>query len=72
MGAYVFSRRVLDYVQEGERVDLPDLIKHLIRNKQTVSLYKFNGYWEDIGTMEDYEQANREFASVRGSLHLGT
>ena len=54
MGAYVFSRRVLDYVQKGERVDLPDLMKRLLRNGQPVSLYKFNGYWRDIGTMEDY------------------
>ena len=71
MGAYVFSRRVLDYVQEGERVDLPDLVKRLLRNEQAVSLYKFDGYWKDIGTTEDYEQANREFVSLRGSLHLG-
>lgn len=72
MGAYVFSRRVLAYLQKGERVDLPDLVKRLIRNEQTVALYKFDGYWRDIGTVEDYEQANREFASVRDSLHLGT
>ncbi len=72
MGAYVFSRRVLSYLQEGERVDLPDLMKRLIRNEQAVSLYRFDGYWRDIGTVEDYEQANREFALVRDSLHLGT
>jgi NDP-sugar pyrophosphorylase family protein len=72
MGVYVFSRRVLSYLQEGEHVDLPDLMKRLIRNERAVSLYRFDGYWRDIGTVEDYEQANREFALVRDSLHLGT
>jgi ADP-glucose pyrophosphorylase len=36
-----------------------------------VNLYRFDGYWRDIGTMDEYAAANEEFESVRPSLNVG-
>jgi NDP-sugar pyrophosphorylase family protein len=70
MGIYLFGRRVLRFLNGADPADLPDLIKRLISNGQSISLYQFDGYWRDIGTVEDYEQAQREFESLKDALHL--
>ena len=36
MGVYAFSRRVLEYIEPGERLDFPDLILRLIEAGETV------------------------------------
>lgn len=60
-GIYVFEPKVLRYIPRGERLDLPDLIKLLIKEGRKVVAYKFNGYWLDIGRYEDYQEASRIF-----------
>lgn len=60
-GIYVFEPDILSYIPEGERLDLPDLILNLLRQKQKVNIYKFDGYWLDIGHPADYEKAIHEF-----------
>jgi NDP-sugar pyrophosphorylase family protein len=68
MGAYVFDPRVLDYVEPGQYLDFPDLIKRLLRSGAYVAGYPFEGYWLDIGRHEDYAQAMEEFEKMRPSL----
>jgi NDP-sugar pyrophosphorylase family protein len=71
MGIYAMSPSVLSAIPKGQRFDLPDLIKRLIADGQRVNLYRFDGYWRDIGTMDEYAAANEEFESVRPSLNVG-
>jgi NDP-sugar pyrophosphorylase family protein len=71
MGIYAMSPSVLSQIPKGQRFDLPDLIKRLIADGQRVNLYRFEGYWRDIGTMDEYALANDEFESVRRSLNVG-
>jgi NDP-sugar pyrophosphorylase family protein len=71
MGIYAMEPAVLAYIPKGERLDLPDLIKRLMAAGQKVNLYGFDGYWRDIGTMEEYAAAGAEFEEVRPSLNLG-
>ena len=68
MGIYVLDRAVLEYVPRGQRLDLPDLVKLLIGDKQAINLYGFDGYWRDIGTIDEYTAANEEFAQIAPSL----
>ncbi len=70
MGIYVLDPMVLRYVDKGQRLDLPDLMKRLMADGQTVNLFGFDGYWRDIGTMEEYTAANEEFASVAPLLNI--
>jgi glucose-1-phosphate adenylyltransferase len=59
MGIYFFKRQVLfDLLREDNREDFG---KHLIQTqmkKKDVHAFLYDGYWEDIGTIESYFNAN--------------
>jgi glucose-1-phosphate adenylyltransferase len=58
MGIYIFNRNVL---VECLNNDLADFGKHIIPQsieKQNVGAYIFQGYWEDIGTVRAFYEAN--------------
>lgn len=59
MGIYLFKRQALiDLLKQDPREDFG---KHLIPTKVAqggVAAYLYNGYWEDVGTIETYYQAN--------------
>lgn len=59
MGIYLFKRQaLLDLLQNDPREDFG---KHLIPTKVTqgnVAAYLYEGYWEDIGTIESFYKAN--------------
>ena len=56
-GICVFEPKILQYIKPGERLDLPDLLKKLFSNSETVNGYIHDGYWFDIGRPADYEAA---------------
>jgi glucose-1-phosphate adenylyltransferase len=59
MGVYVFSRRVLLDMLEGDPGH--DFGRELIPNalgKYKVMPYLYNGYWADVGTIESFYDAN--------------
>ena len=68
MGIYVFEPAVLDFIPRGERLDFPDLILKLIAAGQKVCGYTFDGYWMDLGSPDDYAQANQDFASMQAQF----
>jgi len=70
MGIYVFDPRVLRYIPFGEYFDFPDLIQRLLDNGELVVGYPYEGYWLDIGRPDDYEQAVRDFESMRSRFLL--
>lgn len=58
MGIYVFNRKVLVDALDN---DFTDFGKHIIPaalQKYNVSAYIFQGYWEDIGTIRAFFEAN--------------
>jgi NDP-mannose synthase len=65
MGVYVFEPRVLTYIPRGEYLDFPDLIEKLLLVQEKVVGYPFEGYWQDLGRIDDYEQANQDFEKMR-------
>jgi NDP-sugar pyrophosphorylase family protein len=65
MGIYIFEPLVLRYISKGQYLDFPDLIKTLVSDKKKVVAYPFQGYWEDLGRADDYEQANIDFEEMR-------
>jgi len=64
MGIYLFNRDVL--VNLLEQNDSQDFGKGIIPaaiSHRRVHAYVFNGYWEDIGTIRAFYQANLDFAN---------
>ena len=64
MGIYVFNREVLVQCLNN---DLVDFGKHIIPQSikdRHVSAYIFNGYWEDIGTIRAFYEANLDLTDI--------
>jgi NDP-sugar pyrophosphorylase family protein len=68
MGIYVFEPRVLSYIPKGEYMDFPDLVLRLIKEGERVTGYPFEGYWQDLGRADDYEQAIQDFSALRPQI----
>jgi glucose-1-phosphate adenylyltransferase len=71
MGIYVFNLNALNAIlKENKKSDfgkeiIPDIIK-----KERVFAYFFDGYWEDIGTIKSFYEANLSLASPTPSFDL--
>lgn len=68
MGIYVFEPQVLRYIERGERLDFPDLVLRLLEAGERVVSYPYDGYWMDLGRVEDYEQAVQDFDGMKDQL----
>jgi glucose-1-phosphate adenylyltransferase len=71
MGIYLFNRDML--VDALEKTDYPDFGKEIfpavVRSKR-VMLHMFDGYWEDIGTIKAFYDANLSLASANPPFEL--
>lgn len=65
MGINFFSRSVLQFMEHGKRLDIPELILRLRNAGQKVACYKEDCYWLDIGRADDYQTATDEFVKRR-------
>jgi glucose-1-phosphate adenylyltransferase len=64
MGIYVFDRDVLVQCLDNDLVDFgKHVIPHSIRDRH-VSAYIFKGYWEDIGTIRAFYEANLDLTDI--------
>ena len=64
MGIYLFNREVLVHALNNDLVDFGrDVIPNSIKDRH-VSAFIFNGYWEDIGTIRAFYEANLDLTDV--------
>jgi NDP-sugar pyrophosphorylase family protein len=67
MGIYALNHRVIDYIPEGAKFDMPDLILALHNAGEKIVCYSGDYDWLDIGRVDDYEQAVAIFEERRGA-----
>lgn len=65
MGIYVLNKRVLSFIPENEKFDMPDLVRGLLQEGAQVVSYESQDLWFDIGTMSDLEKAKEEFEALK-------
>jgi NDP-mannose synthase len=65
MGIYVFEPSILRYIKDAGRLDLPDLIKYLVRDGERPMGFESNCRWLDMGRIEDYMAAVETFEKDR-------
>lgn len=65
MGINMFEPRVMQYIPKGRHLDFPDLVLKLIEAGEKVVAYYHRGYWMDLGSPQDYQQAVRDFEKMR-------
>jgi NDP-mannose synthase len=68
MGVYAFNRRILQYIPQHQYFGFDQLMQQLIDAQQPVKTFNFNGYWLDIGRLDDYETAVNDFNQLREVL----
>jgi NDP-sugar pyrophosphorylase family protein len=68
MGIYVFEPRILSYIPYNEYLDLPNLVLKLLDAGERVSTFPFDGYWMDLGRIDDYEQAVADFERLKPEI----
>lgn len=68
MGIYVFEPRVLNFIPYNKYLDFPDLILKLIASGERVIGHPFDGYWQDLGRADDYEQAIQDFEGLKPQI----
>jgi len=70
MGIYVFSRDVLVKSLDNDMVDFGKNIIPFCIQKHSVYAYPFRGYWEDIGTIKSFFEANLDLTNPIPKFNL--
>jgi glucose-1-phosphate adenylyltransferase len=71
MGIYVFNRDVLvDVLRESTHQDFGKEIFPSLIEPRNIQVHLFDGYWEDIGTIGAFYDANLQLASERPPFDL--
>ena len=65
MGIYVFEPALLKFIEKDRYLDFPNLVHKLLGGAEKVVGYLFDGYWQDLGRPDDYEQASQDFNTMR-------
>ena len=64
MGIYIFNAELMEKALEGTDNDFGKEVIPSILTKNPVNAFIFNGYWEDIGTIKSFYDANIDLASI--------
>lgn len=68
MGIYVFEPHVIDFIPPKQYFDFPNLVQVLLARGEKVQAFPFDGYWQDLGNSQDYEQAVQDFEKMRAEF----
>ena len=68
MGIYIFEPKVLEYIPKAQYLDFPDLVLKLLEKKERVLGFPFDGYWQDLGRPDDYQQAWEDFETLKPNI----
>ena len=60
MGIYALTLDAISGLN-GTRLDMPDLLRSLDASDGGVFLFESDHYWQDIGRLEDFEMAGKDF-----------
>jgi len=71
MGIYIFDPRIRAHIPLNQRLDLPDLLMGMLGKQELVQCYMYDGYWLDIGRVDDYQQAVEDFELHRADFLPG-
>ena len=63
-GIYMLSAECIKLIPKDEYYDMPTLFDKLIQMNENTISFPIREYWLDIGRMDEYEKANKEYHEV--------
>ncbi|HSW54534.1 MAG TPA: sugar phosphate nucleotidyltransferase [Ignavibacteriaceae bacterium] len=60
-GIYVMKPGILNFIPDNEYYGMDSLIKKMLSEQEPISKYELKEYWLDIGRIDDYESAQKDF-----------
>lgn len=70
MGIYIFSARAMEEALSGDETDFGKEIIPGLLGKRKITSFLFDGFWEDIGTIKAFYEANIDLASVKPQFNF--
>lgn len=70
-GIYILEPEILEYMEKGEKVDFShDLFPLLLEEGRPLYGYVAEGYWSDIGSLEEYQRTHQDLLRGRVGVEL--
>jgi len=63
-GIYMLDASIIEKIPQDEFYDMPTLFEKMIKAEEKTISFPIREYWLDIGRMDEYEKANREYHEV--------
>ena len=63
-GIYCLSPKIIEYIPEDEYYNITTLIEKVIDKAENVGSFPITEYWMDIGYIEDYNKANKDYFEI--------
>jgi glucose-1-phosphate adenylyltransferase len=70
MGIYIFDAALMESALSGSENDFGKEIIPMILAKEPVNAYLFDGYWEDIGTIKSFYEANLDLTAINPKFNF--
>jgi len=68
-GIYILEKKALDYIPTDKEFDFSkDLFPLMLEKKEPLFGYIAEGYWKDVGSLEEYRAANMDI--LQGNVHV--
>jgi NDP-sugar pyrophosphorylase family protein len=62
-GVYVLEPEIIATIPRGQTQDMPQIFNAVLTGGGRSAVFPIHEYWIDIGRLEDFERANRDFGS---------
>ncbi len=62
-GIYCMTPEIFEHIPKGEYFGMDTLIKDLLACGEAIGRYRIHEYWLDIGQVDDYSTARREYST---------
>src|SRR3954452_2100655 len=70
-GIYVLEPGIFDFIPQGEVVDFSgDVFPAVLDHRHPLLGHVVDGYWEDVGTLEEYRSPHDDILGVRVDLEI--
>jgi dTDP-glucose pyrophosphorylase len=63
-GVYVLEPKLINTIDVDVYLDMPNFLENKIEKGEKINVFPIHEYWLDIGKMEEYKRANREFIDI--------